>query len=112
MLDSWKNMGVIAKQHLWISYAYELQHSGNLKEDPYFIKGYYTVQDISSMLICEIAGSILHEPEIIFLDEPTIGLDIFAKARIRQIIKKMEYKNRSDCVPSFLLDKDFGNFFV
>ena len=44
---------------------------------------------LGQRMICEIAGSILHEPEIIFLDEPTIGLDIFAKARIRQIIKKM-----------------------
>jgi len=49
---------------------------------------------LGQRMICEIAGSILHEPKIIFLDEPTIGLDIFAKARIREVIKKMnEEKN-------------------
>ncbi len=48
---------------------------------------------LGQRMICEIAGSILHNPEIIFLDEPTIGLDVLAKARIRSIIKKMNEEN-------------------
>ena len=56
VLTGWEQSGAGAKQHAWLPYAYELEHPGNLKEDPYFAKGYYTVQDISSMLICEIAG--------------------------------------------------------
>lgn len=56
VLNGWEKAGVVAKPHPWLSYAYELSRTGNLKDDVNFAKGYYTVQDISSMLICEIAG--------------------------------------------------------
>lgn len=38
---------------------------------------------------CEIAASLLHGPRILFLDEPTIGLDAVAKLAVRQFIKKL-----------------------
>ena len=43
---------------------------------------------------CEIVASLIHEPKILFLDEPTIGLDPVVKDSIRKLIKKMnkEYK--------------------
>jgi ABC-2 type transport system ATP-binding protein len=38
---------------------------------------------------CELAASLLHNPQIVFLDEPTIGLDIVVKTEIREFLKSM-----------------------
>ena len=43
---------------------------------------------------CEIVASLIHDPKVLFLDEPTIGLDPVVKEKIRTLIKRMnkEYK--------------------
>lgn len=56
VLNNWEKSGVRVNPHPWLSYAYELSQTGNLMDDSNFVNGYYTVQDISSMLISEIAG--------------------------------------------------------
>ena len=42
---------------------------------------------------CEIAATFLHNPKIVYLDEPTIGLDVFVKERIRKFIKDINKEN-------------------
>ena len=55
---------------------------------------------------CEIVASLIHKPEILFLDEPTIGLDPVVKENVRSLIKKMnkEYKTTI-----FLTSHDIGD---
>jgi ABC-2 type transport system ATP-binding protein len=55
---------------------------------------------------CEIAASLLHRPQVIFLDEPTIGLDVVAKQQIRDTIKLM---HEQDGTTIFLTSHDAGD---
>lgn len=43
---------------------------------------------------CEIAASLLHSPRILFLDEPTIGLDAVSKIAVRQFIKSINKEKK------------------
>ena len=55
---------------------------------------------------CEIGACLLHKPEILFLDEPTIGLDVVAKRTIRNLILRL---NKEDGTTIFLTSHDAGD---
>lgn len=47
------------------------------------------VLSLGERMKCEFIMAMLHNPDIVFLDEPTIGLDVIAKANIREVISDM-----------------------
>jgi ABC-2 type transport system ATP-binding protein len=55
---------------------------------------------------CEIAASLLHAPRLLFLDEPTIGLDVSAKAVIRELLRA---ESDRDAVTLLLTSHDSGD---
>lgn len=55
---------------------------------------------------CEIVASLIHNPKVLFLDEPTIGLDPVVKENIRALIKKM---NKEFKTTIFLTSHDIGD---
>lgn len=55
---------------------------------------------------CEIVASLLHKPRVLFLDEPTIGLDPVVKESVRSLIKQM---NREFKTTIFLTSHDVGD---
>lgn len=47
---------------------------------------------------CEIAASLLHSPRLLFLDEPTIGLDAVSKLAVRDFIKKLNREHKTTVI--------------
>ncbi len=50
---------------------------------------------LGQRMICEIVASLIHEPKILFLDEPTIGLDPVVKEKIRTLIKRLNKEKKT-----------------
>lgn len=55
---------------------------------------------------CELAAALLHSPKILFLDEPTIGLDAVSKLAVRKFIKRI---NREEKVTVILTTHDLND---
>ncbi len=94
---------------------YELDEK-KFKERLNFLVGQFEIQNLLDVPVrklslgqrmrCEIVAALLHQPKIIFLDEPTIGLDVIAKQKIREVIK---YLNEKEKVTIFLTSHDAGD---
>jgi ABC-2 type transport system ATP-binding protein len=61
---------------------------------------------LGQRMLCDITASFLHNPQVVFLDEPTIGLDISIKAKIRSVIKELN-KTRNTTI--ILTTHDLGD---
>ncbi|MGV8119344.1 MAG: ATP-binding cassette domain-containing protein [Candidatus Xenobiia bacterium LiM19] len=110
----WYHLPPIDTFHLF-SKIYELDSNAYRKSLDFLIDAF----DIGSLITtpvrklslgqrmkCEIAASLLHKPRIIFLDEPTIGLDVVAKQQIRDTIRHL---HDSEGTTVFLTSHDAGD---
>jgi ABC-2 type transport system ATP-binding protein len=74
------------------------------------LKALYSQQvrtlSLGQRMLCDITASFLHNPQVVFLDEPTIGLDISIKAKIRSVIKEL---NRERNTTIILTTHDLGD---
>lgn len=81
----------------------ELVEQFNLQE---FIDQPVRKLSLGQRMRAEVANALLHNPDIIFLDEPTIGLDVVAKRALRETIKKV---NKEQGTTVFLTSHDVGD---
>ena len=109
-----KNIGVVFGQKSQLWWDIPVIESFNLLRDIYKVndeKYQKTLNELVSLLKlediintpvrqlslgqrmkCELAASLIHEPSILFLDEPTIGLDAISKLALRKFIKEINKK--------------------
>lgn len=97
------------------SKIYELDKNEYKKRVDYLIKK-FEITDIihqpvrklslGQRMRCEFVLALLHKPDVLFLDEPTIGLDITIKKTIRELIKKI---NREEGVTVILASHDMDD---
>lgn len=87
-------------------YRQTLEELINTLELKNFINKPVKSLSLGQRMRCEIAASLLHRPSILFLDEPTIGLDITAKALLRDHLKKLAEKEETTII---LTSHDMGD---
>jgi ABC-2 type transport system ATP-binding protein len=77
------------REHARVAELAELLDAGDLFDVP--------VRNLSlgQRMRCELAACMLHEPEVLFLDEPTIGLDLLAKQRFRELLVRLNTERRT-----------------
>ena len=104
-MDSFRLLGAIYEidgkvLDLRIKEIIELFDIGDLMDTP------VRKLSLGQRMRCEFAASILHRPQIVFLDEPTIGLDVLVKQKIRELIVRL---NREEKTTIFLTSHDIGD---
>src|SRR5260370_3317621 len=72
----------------------------------YYIRTPARKLSLGERMRCELAAALMHKPSVVFLDEPTIGLDVIAKQRMRELIGQL---NVEEGVTIFLTSHDAGD---
>ncbi|MEO7993734.1 MAG: ATP-binding cassette domain-containing protein [bacterium] len=91
----WWDIAVIEAFHLLqkiyevpqAEYEARLKRFGDLLELDELLHKPVRKLSLGQRMRCDLGASLIHNPPVVFLDEPTIGLDISVKSRIRQFIK-------------------------
>jgi len=81
-----------------VEYKYNLDELVELLDLGEIIKTPTRTLSLGQRMRCEIAASLIHSPKILFLDEPTIGLDAVSKISVRQFIKKLNAEKRTTVI--------------
>ncbi|MGB2965221.1 MAG: ATP-binding cassette domain-containing protein [Anaerolineales bacterium] len=81
-----------------------------LFEDLIGLKELHPIQvrtlSLGQRMLCDIAAAFMHNPKVVFLDEPTIGLDVSVKAKIRTVIEEL---NQTRNITIILTTHDLGD---
>ena len=123
-----QNIGVVFGQRSQLWWALPLVESFKLLKDIYQIsdeqydgmmKLYQSLVDIEPLLhkpvrqmslgqrtLSDILAAFLHDPKIVFLDEPTIGLDVSMKSKIRTLIQALNKEKNTTVI---LTTHDMGD---
>ena len=123
-----KNIGVVFGQRSQLWWSLPLIESFKLLKDIYAVKDedykkmmelYSSFVDLDPLLhktvrqmslgqrtLSDILAAFLHDPGIVFLDEPTIGLDVAMKATIRDLIKGLNEEKKTTVI---LTTHDMGD---
>ena len=123
-----ENIGVVFGQRSQLWWSLPLIESFKLLKEIYMIPTndydrmlelYHELADIESLLhkpvrqmslgqrtLSDILAAFLHSPKIVFLDEPTIGLDVAMKAKIRELIKGLNKEKNTTVI---LTTHDMGD---
>ena len=87
-------------------YRQNLEHFRDLLAMDSFLHTPVRSLSLGQLMRANLAAALLHEPDVLFLDEPTIGLDVVAKERIRQFIRRI---NRERATTVILTTHDLSD---
>lgn len=76
------------------SYKRKIEEFSDLLGIQEFLKQQARKLSLGQRMKADLAASLLHSPSVLFLDEPTIGLDILAKEKVRDFIQKINERDK------------------
>lgn len=80
------------------NYKHKLEELTELLQLSELLKTPTRQLSLGQRMRCEVAASLLHEPKLLFLDEPTIGLDAVSKLAVRDFVKKMNREHKTTVI--------------
>lgn len=81
-----------------LKYRKNLDELTQLLDLPELLKTPARQLSLGQRMRCEVAASLLHQPKILFLDEPTIGLDAISKLAVREFVKHINKERKTTVI--------------